>query len=63
MAATDEKLTDGAYMREVADVPSDKSGSDDEFAITWTEKEEKRVRNKLDWQIVRERNPCCRCSG
>jgi hypothetical protein len=57
MAVTDEKLTDEPHMRESAEVPSDKSGSDDEFAITWTEKEESHVRHKLDWQIVSRCGP------
>lgn len=29
-----------------------KEQSLDEFTVTWTPEEEKRVRNKLDWQIV-----------
>ena len=53
MAIVDEKAPDEAQAREFTDAPSDKYGSDEEFNITWTEKEEKRVRNKLDWQIVR----------
>lgn len=56
MAIVDEKASEDAQAREVTDVPSDKYGSDEEFNITWTEKEEKRVRNKLDWQIVRTSN-------
>lgn len=50
MALIDEKV-ESAQAREF-DVPSDKDGSDEEFNVTWTEQEEKRVRNKLDWQIV-----------
>jgi hypothetical protein len=52
MAFTPEKLPEDPQMRELVEVPSDKVGSDELFEITWTEKEEKRVRNKLDWQIV-----------
>ena len=53
MALVDEKAPEEAQAREFTDVPSDKYVSDEEFNITWTEQEEKRVRNKLDWQIVR----------
>ncbi len=52
MASMAEKLPDDAHIREPVDVSSDKASSDDLFEITWTEQEEKRVRNKLDWQIV-----------
>ncbi len=52
MAFVAEKLPDDAHIREPVDASSDKASSDDLFEITWTEQEEKRVRNKLDWQIV-----------
>lgn len=48
-------------MEEEADIPSDKASSDDLFEITWTEAEEKRVRNKLDWQIVCQSHMSNRC--
>ncbi|KAK3714780.1 hypothetical protein LTR37_007514 [Vermiconidia calcicola] len=51
MDPTTEKLH-GDSLRELGDAPSGKSSRDDEFAITWTEEEETRVRHKLDWQIV-----------
>ena len=52
MNSTNEKSLEKSHLGDLAQSSSGKSGSDDEFAVTWTEKDEKRVRNKLDWQIV-----------
>lgn len=41
-----EKIENGSETHELSKTTSD------EFAVTWTAQEEKKVRNKLDWQIV-----------
>lgn len=52
MDLTREKMHKESHLQDYGDDSNGKSGSDDEFAVTWTEAEEKIVRNKLDWQIV-----------
>lgn len=46
MDAPAEKIETGSETHELAKATSE------EFAVTWTAQEEKKVRNKLDWQIV-----------
>ena len=41
-----EKIGNDSDTHELAKTTSE------EFAVTWTDQEEKKVRNKLDWQIV-----------
>ena len=52
MESSNEKAYKSSHTRNLTELPSAKSGSEDDFVVSWTEKDEKRVRNKLDWQIV-----------
>ena len=45
-----EKIDPEARHKEVN--PSKSEDSDNSEEITWTENEEKRIRNKIDWHVV-----------